>query len=60
MPAIVHLHEALSKLEEVLVRLVGSEVNVERKRAVSIHPLHLWPDSEWVLDPLARSFVEHV
>lgn len=56
--SVVHLDEALSYLEEVLVWQLGSEFNLESKLRISFDLLVGWADFEWILDPLATRLIE--
>jgi len=58
--SIVHGNEALSHLEEILIRLVGSEVDIEGEGAHCFHLLHVGLDSERILHPLTGGLVHHV
>jgi len=52
------LDEALSNLEEVAVRLIWCEVNIESERAVAFDLLPRWNDLEWVVHKLSSCLVE--
>ena len=57
MIAIMESDEALSKLEEVAIGLVRSEVNIEDELAIGFDFLLCRSDLEWVFDELIRCLV---
>ena len=47
----------LAKLEEVLIRLIGSKFSDEVEGRVCLNNLNFWLDSEWILNPLFAGIV---
>ena len=60
MVAVLESDEALSKLEEVAIGLVRSEVNIEDELAIGFDFLLCRSDLEWVLDELICRLVQYL
>lgn len=51
--------ESLGSLEEILIRFVGSELNLENHLATSFNLGIRWSNPEGVLDPVACGSIHH-
>ena len=58
--SIVQIYETLSNLEEVLIRLIGCEIDLEIEWGTSFNSLVLGLNSERILDPLLSSWIENI
>ena len=53
------MHEALSDLEEVTVRLIWCEINIEYERIIWTNFLSFWLYFKWIRHELSSRFVEN-